>query len=65
MARRTHDGYSAVITTYNYARFLPDALDSVLAQSHRDLEIVVVDDGSTDATAAVVARLRRAAASAT
>jgi glycosyltransferase involved in cell wall biosynthesis len=46
---------SAVITTYNYARFLPDALDSVLAQSHADLEIVVVDDGSTDSTAAVVA----------
>ena len=46
---------SAVITTYNYARFLPDALDSVLAQSHPDLEIVVVDDGSTDATASVVA----------
>jgi glycosyltransferase involved in cell wall biosynthesis len=47
---------SAVVTTYNYARFLPDALDSVLAQSHRDLEVVVVDDGSTDDTDAVVAR---------
>jgi glycosyltransferase involved in cell wall biosynthesis len=44
---------SAVVTTYNYARFLPDALDSVLAQSHANLEIVVVDDGSTDDTAAV------------
>ena len=47
---------SAVVTTYNYARFLPDALDSVLAQSHDNLEIVVVDDGSTDDTAAVAAR---------
>jgi glycosyltransferase involved in cell wall biosynthesis len=47
---------SAVVTTYNYGRFLPDALDSVLGQSHRELEIVVIDDGSTDDTAAVVRR---------
>ena len=47
---------SAVVTTYNYARFLPDALDSVFAQSHRNLEVVVVDDGSTDDTEAVARR---------
>jgi glycosyltransferase involved in cell wall biosynthesis len=47
---------SAVVTTYNYARFLPDALDSVLAQSYRNLEIVVIDDGSTDDTADVARR---------
>jgi glycosyltransferase involved in cell wall biosynthesis len=45
---------SAVVTTYNYARFLPDALDSVLAQTYRNLEVVVIDDGSTDETADVV-----------
>jgi glycosyltransferase involved in cell wall biosynthesis len=47
---------SAVVTTYNYARFLPDALHSVLAQSYPNLEIVVIDDGSTDDTADVVQR---------
>ncbi|MEA2573723.1 MAG: hypothetical protein QOH93_1021 [Chloroflexia bacterium] len=47
---------SAVITTYNYGRFLPPAIESVLAQTLRPDEIIVVDDGSTDDTAAIVAR---------
>jgi len=47
---------SAVITAYNYAQFLPGAIDSVLAQTRLPDEIIVVDDGSTDNTAEVVAR---------
>lgn len=47
---------SVVIPTYNSARFLGEALDSVTAQSFRDLEIIVVDDGSTDDTPALLAR---------
>jgi glycosyltransferase involved in cell wall biosynthesis len=40
--------------TYNYAHFLPGALESVLGQTVRDLEVIVVDDGSTDNTAEVI-----------
>lgn len=45
---------SCIVPVYNGARFLAEALDSILAQSLPPAEIIVVDDGSTDATAAVV-----------
>jgi glycosyltransferase involved in cell wall biosynthesis len=47
---------SAVITGYNYARFLPAAIESVIGQTRVPDEIIVVDDGSTDNTAEVVGR---------
>lgn len=47
---------SLVIPAYNYAAYLPGCLDSALAQGLDDLEIVLVDDGSTDETSEVVAR---------
>jgi glycosyltransferase involved in cell wall biosynthesis len=47
---------SAIVPIYNGERFLAQALDSALAQTMRDLEIVVVNDGSTDASAAIAER---------
>jgi glycosyltransferase involved in cell wall biosynthesis/SAM-dependent methyltransferase len=47
---------AVVITTYNHANFLADAIASVLAQRRPADEIIVVDDGSTDDPSAVVAR---------
>jgi glycosyltransferase involved in cell wall biosynthesis len=47
-------GCSVVIPTHNRAKLVARAVSSVLAQAHRPLEVLVVDDGSTDDTEAVV-----------
>ena len=39
---------SIIIINYNYARYLPEAIDSALGQTYADCETIVVDDGSTD-----------------
>jgi GT2 family glycosyltransferase len=48
------DLVSVVVPTYNRDYVLPRALDSLLAQTHKNLEIIVVDDGSTDGTRALI-----------
>ena len=50
----TAGSVAVVITTYNHAAFLEDAIRSVIQQSIRAQEIIVVDDGSTDHPDAVV-----------
>jgi glycosyltransferase involved in cell wall biosynthesis len=45
---------SVLLPTYNYARFLPEAIESVLAQDFADFELIVSDDASTDDSAAII-----------
>jgi glycosyltransferase involved in cell wall biosynthesis len=49
---------SVIIPTYNRARFLPNAIKSIIDQKYDNLEIIIVDDGSTDNTQSIVNSLR-------
>jgi glycosyltransferase involved in cell wall biosynthesis len=52
--------FSSIITTYNRAALLPRAMQSVLSQTCEDFELLVIDNGSTDATRDVVEAIRDA-----
>lgn len=52
---------SVLMPNYNHAQFIPDALEAMLAQSYRPLEIIILDDGSTDDSLEVIERYRRQA----
>jgi glycosyltransferase involved in cell wall biosynthesis len=54
-----HKTLSVLIANYNHAHFIGEALDSVLSQSRQPDEILVLDDGSTDDSVAVISELAR------
>jgi glycosyltransferase involved in cell wall biosynthesis len=54
----TGPAVTVCVPTYNYARFLPFAIESVLSQSFEDLELLVLDNASTDDTATVMAQYK-------
>ena len=54
---RPEPAVTIILPTYNRAPFLADAIGSITAQEHVDWQLVVVDDGSTDDTPQVLARL--------
>ena len=50
---------SVVMPVYNGEMYLRAAIESILSQTFRDFELLLIDDGSTDGTAAILARYRR------
>ena len=50
---------SVIIPTFNRATFLPNSFQSIIDQQYPNLEIIIVDDGSTDNTHDVVNALKR------
>ena len=47
---------TVMIVNYNYARYLPDAIESALAQTYQNFEVVICDDGSKDNSRDVISR---------
>lgn len=44
---------SIIVPVYNVERYLRKCLDSVIGQTYRDLEVLIIDDGSTDGSGAI------------
>ncbi len=52
----TSPTFSVIVPVYNVEEYVAECLDSALAQTYRDFEILVIDDGSTDGSSAIIER---------
>lgn len=50
---------SVMMSNYNHARSITEALEAIVAQSYRPMEIIIIDDGSTDGSVSVLERFTR------
>ena len=48
---------SVIIPSYNHELFIQQAIDSVLSQSYKNLELIVIDDGSTDHSLEILSKI--------
>lgn len=49
---------SVIVPNYNYARFLPQRIESILNQSYQNIELIILDDNSTDNSKAIIEQYR-------
>lgn len=50
---------SVIITNYNYGQYIKEALDTVIAQTYKNIELIVIDDGSTDDSVEIIDQFKK------